>query len=253
MSVTQKFNLARVLAGALLTIAVLLSPGGAAGQEPTASPPSTAQKAQLYVYREGGMVGVAGHPVIFVNDLLLAQMHKSNYASEQLPPGPIIITTTFAFMGDLVMPVPIGSWSTMPGCAGMDWRRAASAPADQISLCADGLRKLFSECAPKVTYSGCALPGCVLVKTTHIPACRPSLDGSNDAPFLLHLGPQLESALANGLPERPSGNLHSQLRVEMEAGKTYFVKWSASTGGGKMTLVDSATGEKEIGKLHPVK
>ncbi|MGO9271192.1 MAG: DUF2846 domain-containing protein [Terriglobia bacterium] len=39
-----------------------------------------------------------------------------------------------------------------------------------------------------------------------------------------------------------------RLRIEVEAGKTYYVKWSI---GDKMKLEDSMTGEKEIMRLHP--
>jgi len=41
-----------------------------------------------------------------------------------------------------------------------------------------------------------------------------------------------------------------KLRIDVDAGKTYYVKWSV---GGKMKLVDSATGAKEMAGLHPAK
>lgn len=40
---------------------------------------------------------------------------------------------------------------------------------------------------------------------------------------------------------------HERLRMEVEEGKTYYVKWSI---GDKMKLVDPATGAKEISELH---
>jgi hypothetical protein len=41
-----------------------------------------------------------------------------------------------------------------------------------------------------------------------------------------------------------------RFRMEVEAGRTYYVKWSI---GGKMKLVDAATGAKEIRGLHLAK
>ena len=41
-----------------------------------------------------------------------------------------------------------------------------------------------------------------------------------------------------------------RFRMEVEAGKTYYVKWSI---GGKMKLVDAATGAKEMSGLHLAK
>jgi hypothetical protein len=204
------------------------------------------------------MLGVVGHPVIFINDYLLAQMHAANYTSVQIPQGPVVITATFAYDGQLSIPSPAvpataGSWAALPGCVGLDWRRLAAASPSDITLCQKGLAGLYSECAPTVSYSGCALPGCVLIKTTRVPACYSSLNGSADAPFLLSIAAQERDALANGLPHPHSGNLHLQLRIEAEAGKTYYVKWSVSTSGGKMELVDTANGEKEIRGLKLAK
>jgi Protein of unknown function (DUF2846) len=41
-----------------------------------------------------------------------------------------------------------------------------------------------------------------------------------------------------------------RFRMDVEAGKTYYVKWSV---GGKMKLVDSATGATEMSGLHLAK
>jgi len=45
-------------------------------------------------------------------------------------------------------------------------------------------------------------------------------------------------------------NAKERFRMEVEAGKTYYVKWSI---GGKMKLVDAATGAKEMSGLHLAK
>lgn len=44
-----------------------------------------------------------------------------------------------------------------------------------------------------------------------------------------------------------------RLRIEAEAGKTYYVEWSVSGSGGKMKFVDAATGAKKISNLHLAK
>lgn len=41
-----------------------------------------------------------------------------------------------------------------------------------------------------------------------------------------------------------------RFRMEVEAGKTYYVKWSI---GGKMKLMDAATGAKEMSACHPAR
>jgi hypothetical protein len=44
-----------------------------------------------------------------------------------------------------------------------------------------------------------------------------------------------------------------KLRIEAEAGKTYYVKWYVTNRGTKMMLVDAALGTKEMSGLHPAK
>ena len=45
-------------------------------------------------------------------------------------------------------------------------------------------------------------------------------------------------------------NARELLRIQVEAGRTYYVKWSI---GEKVKLVDEATGAKELNKLEPAK
>jgi hypothetical protein len=47
--------------------------------------------------------------------------------------------------------------------------------------------------------------------------------------------------------------LKERVRVEAEAGKTYYVKWSLTASGGKMELVDEAKGAKEVRGLRLAK
>ncbi len=94
----------------------------------SASAAAPTAQASIYVYRQGHMLGAIGHPIIFVNDYLLAEMHNSNYASLEVPQGTVIVSATFANQGDLLMPSPTGYWASLPGCTGLDARRFFAAP-----------------------------------------------------------------------------------------------------------------------------
>lgn len=45
----------------------------------------------------------------------------------------------------------------------------------------------------------------------------------------------------------------ARVRIDAQPGKTYYVKWSWAVSGGKMEVVDEATGAKDVRKLHPTK
>ena len=60
------------------------------GQPALSSQP--ASKALIYVYRPGSMVGAANHPMLFVNDDFLADLHNSEYASREVPSGTVIFS-----------------------------------------------------------------------------------------------------------------------------------------------------------------
>ena len=47
--------------------------------------------------------------------------------------------------------------------------------------------------------------------------------------------------------------LHESVRIEAEAGKTYYVRWSVSSSGGNLKLEDEATGAKQLKGLHLAK
>lgn len=245
------------------------APPAREGQSPHALNPDSAQaapsdrKALIYVLRKGSMVGALLHPIIFVNDYLLAEIHNSNYAELNVAAGVIVLTETSSNSGDtglfgnqvgpnarvpgnpqsgrgrvsklgfLQMPSPTGEWASLPGCLGLDWRRLAAAPSADRELCYKALVELNQECGSSVTKSGQG--GRIVTTTWSLPACNSKLGGSGDAVYLLDL------AL------NPGNRLHEALRIEVEAGKTYYVEWSA----GKMKMIDPAKGAKEIRGLHP--
>jgi hypothetical protein len=208
------------------------SSGGAAGQA-TASPTS-AGNGIVYVYRKGSIVGTAGRPLIFVNDEYRAELHNSNYASLEVPQGALSITATVSLLKYGRFPPPTGEWASGPGCASVDWRRLVVAPSGTIARCKDELTSLFMRC-------GVRWEGVFPIIWAVVPKCNYKLNGA-DAAFNYA-----------GLAMRPKELAHERLHIEVEAGKTYYVKWSGSSSGGKMQLQDAAAGAKEIRKLHPVR
>ena len=184
-------------------------------------------------------------------------MHLSEYVVLAVPQGPVVLTATLPYMGDVIPPTPSAPWASLPSCAGfarLDWRRWAEALPTDIPPCYSELTKLYAECRITVTY----LPG---LKTTHIPACNYKLNGIGDAFFLLHLAPFLLGAVDRA-PEgetspsvfHPNGPFQAQLRLDAETGKTYYVKYSFDASFSAHThlvLMDAARGAKEIRSLHP--
>ena len=69
-----------------LTIAITAISAGA--QQPAVP----ADKAHLYVYRVGSMVGAIGYDILFVNDEHLAALRNSNYAECDVSPGPVVFS-----------------------------------------------------------------------------------------------------------------------------------------------------------------
>jgi hypothetical protein len=59
----------------------------------------------------------------------------------------------------------------------------------------------------------------------------------------------LPGALITGALINSQKKKHEKLRMDVEAGKTYYVKWHL----GKMKLVDAATGAKEVSGLNLAK
>lgn len=172
----------------LLLLLVLVVAGRASAQEPAAG------KALVYVYRQHQLHGAGEHSIIFVNDYLLSELHLSEYAQLEVPQGSVVVTATLPYMRHIVPPTSAGYWASLPSCAGfagLDWRRWAEASPVDVAHCYSELTQLVRECRVYTTTGGCAQPGCILVRTTHIPACKYKLNGLGDAFYLLRVAPQL--------------------------------------------------------------
>ncbi|HYM05298.1 MAG TPA: hypothetical protein VEU11_01945 [Terriglobales bacterium] len=229
----------------LLCLAVLTVTGS---QKFKPSPPPSAGKALIYIYRPGRMLGAAIHFTVFINDYFLAEIHNSNYAAYEVPEGQVVVTTTVPITGKYLtafnglpsnnIPSTTGFWAALPGCADLDWGRLALAPPEKIELCDTNLTALYQECGATVTTTGCA--GCVMItRTMHVPKCNHRLDGSGNALYLLSL-----ATMAHKLP------------FTAEAGHSYYFRWSlkfSSKQPTRLELVDESTGAKEIRGLKLAK
>lgn len=180
--------------------------------------------------------------IIFVNNYLLAVFHHANYATIEVPQGKVVITGT-RLLGNVQVPSTTAYWATLPGCneLGQDWRRFLLASPANITLCYSGLTDLNTRCQ---IYTSSWESARYIHRTISIPNCNSNLNGLGDAPFLLSLAVLSSREV---LPLR--------FETDVEAGKTYFLKWSwsKSNPGGKMELMDVVKGAKEIKGLNLAK
>jgi hypothetical protein len=194
-----------------------------AAQEPGGG--AAAGTATIYFYRHGRFVGAITHFSAYVGDKFLAEIHNDDYASLEVPAGPVTVTSGTPITGQYHLPTK-GEWASMPGCAGLNWRRLAAAPALNIMKCRQNLANLKRDCE-----SG----GSPAWKE-----CNYKLNGSFYATELLQ-----------------SAMWARHVRVDAEPGKSYYVRWTLSLTEkpvpNKLELVDEATGAKEIKHDHEAK
>jgi cytohesin len=255
---TQKLTLTKVCLGLLVIASLLLASEAIGSEKFTPSPPPPAGKALVYVYRHRKISTT--HPLIFVNDYLLAEMHNSNYAAIYVPQGAMVVAATIPTEKYFTVPSPTGEWASLPGCRDLDWRRLAGGRPRDIQVCTHELWVLVRECASYTTESGCRGPGCLLITTRHVPACYNKLFGFSPDTFelldlALGLRPILKGAPLAPAPRNPYQQLDASefdtaLRMEVEAGKTYYIRYSLARAEGKFEVAGESTGAKEINGLH---
>jgi len=208
----------------------------------TTSPPPG--KAMVYVYRKGtSMLGLAGSPFIFVNDYLLPPMDNSEYVAIEVPEGEVSLTATTAFVRGqqhFATPSPTGYWTSLPGCAGLDWRRLAAVPLKDREVCRANLVQLFAECGVKVSQTG-------IIRTTTIPGCNYKLLDQPNAPVHSTSGIAFAFSILYAL----DSSQPRTFQIKAEAGRTYYAKWHVRIGD--LKLMDEATGAKEMEGFHPSK
>ena len=215
----------------------LVLPGDAAGSRKSKPAAAPEGKALVIVYRRGSTVRKIMFPSVFVNDYFLGDLYNSEYVSLAVQEGTVVVTSTVLLGGHVKIPSPTGYWASLPGCAGLDWGRLAFAPLADLELCDSNLTALYEECGTTGTIVGSPRFGGIIM--THVPACNHRLDGADGARNLLFLASEAH-----------------RIKIEVEAGKTYYVEWSISLKvktGNQLQLVDAAIGAKDIRKLKPAK
>jgi hypothetical protein len=203
--------------------------GGSAGAGQSAAQQPSAGMGRIDFYRRGRILGAITHFSVYVGDKFLAEIHNDTYASMEVPAGPVVITAASPITGKHRLPSG-GEWDSLPGCAGLKWRRLALEAATDIGQCRASLGALNDECGgSNSTTAG----GALRTLTIRVPACNYKLHGSYYANELLAMAP-----------------LTVRLPVEVEAGRTYYVRWSLALTNHplayKLELVDEATGTKEV-------
>ncbi len=199
------------------------------GQSASASPPPSADKGLIYFYRKGRMLGAITHFSAYIGDTFLAEIHNNEYASMQVPARQLTITAAQPITGKHHLPTP-GEWASLPGCGGLKWRRLALEPITDVQQCSASLQALETECGVSSTSTGGAG---IRTTTINVPGCNAKLAGASHAGELLTMA-----------------SFTARLPLQVEAGKTYYVRWSLSLTyhplAYKMELMDPAKGSKEI-------
>jgi hypothetical protein len=157
------------------------------------------------------------------------------------------------------------------GCGKIDWRHVEDAHKEDLGLCSSELLNtaasidhwLDPNAKARQIALGMLIPGpignVILANGINMKTGNSSwlqMCGPNPFPSPAS-SPQVAQELRSceGRVEAALRlvQLHVFLRIDVEAGKTYYVKWSVSSSGGKLALENEATGEKDIRGLHLAK
>jgi len=188
----------------------------------------------IYVYRKSRVLGALVRTVIFVNHERLGELHNSKFVRTEVPAGKVEVIATGGYTGHkhLDSPPTPGAWSSLPGCAALDWRGLFWAPLADVQLCSNSLMELSQRCEASVGGVG-------PMRTIHIPACNSQLIGT----------PAVQERLMLAMFELKTS-------IEAEAGHTYYVRYMIKLENripNVLELVDAANGAKEMKGMHLAK
>lgn len=201
-------------------------------------------KARVYVYRLGRRDGTPLRFKVFVDGNFLAELDNSNYTTFQVSPGGVAIAASGFGLGHRIEIDP-GPWTLLPACAGVTWSPAyLSRVLNQTQLaefanCQSALRSFSEELRPALRAGhtdGKVVQLCNL--RTSVGPLGPEYDG-------LALKFCYEKVLIAFDPLR--------VQINVIADQSYYVRWAIAPRGNTFTLVDAATGAKEIRGLKPAK
>jgi hypothetical protein len=157
------------------------------------------------------------------------------------------------------------------GCGKVDWRHVEDARKEDLLMCR---RELFNTAASIDHWLHPHAKAAAIALGMLIPGSTGNVILANGINMKTGNTSWLQMCSPNPFPQPSSSpeaardlencegrveaafklvQVHVFLRIEAEAGKTYYVKWSVSSSGGKLTLENEATGEKEARKLHVAK
>jgi len=197
--------------------------------------------------RKGGLYSAAERSLVFVNRDIVAVLRQSTYAQVRLRRGSAV------FAGTLVdIPSSSGRWASLPGCAGLDLLRLGGVRQSDMDGCEASLSATLTAMKNArwgaLTHSLVEL--CRLNYYAYVPA-RPGIPGHTEG-YSLDEFNGCVGEMSNALGMLNQTLLGAGTSVDLEAGKTYYVKWSQPTPNNvEISLVGEATGAKEMRGLQP--
>jgi hypothetical protein len=223
-------------------------------------------------------VGAIGKPLIFVNDSFSVELHNSNYRQIDMPQGGADITAT--------VPLAIGTptftkYVIDPAdarCGELNWRHLTTEPQQHLDSCnavltqvrpalkeiksdEDALREIqhpdprLSVCGNHDNIRDSIQWGPVhAAQASYEPVMANEgkvLDMLRLWLFNCEVTETISSDYVLQATRFPQYFHHDVLHLSLEAGKSYYIRWSVTSSGGALRLVDEATGQKDIRKLEP--
>jgi len=225
----------------------------------------SAVNATVYVYRPGQGFGAGWHASIYVNSNHFAELHLRNYTEVQVPQGKVYVAGITPNNPFFPLPFPLGRLASLSGCAALDMQLefVSGAPAasrlPETVKCEEASRGAMAMIEASLASSGPSEEAIQLCGLQVIQGGFSSGGGSyttwstgyrrSDLQYCqLRIGKVL--SVLTGTYPAPAP---FRLAFNAEAGQTYYVKYSYTIPGGKLELVNSATGAKNVHKLHLAK
>lgn len=215
-----------MLVGLFVVASVLLTSGATEAQEFATSPSPPAGKALVYVYR-GRLLGLG--PFFFIDGDFLADFFGPGYTSREVPQGTVVFATLPWSPSSSLSPYFLRN-SGCEGPHGQIWRHLDVVPDVDVERCRGELLKALSTVNQNQSRYYPEICG-----DFSLPTRTRALVCAGDLTLALR-----------ALMQKPK----ELLRIDVETGTTYYVKWSPTRTGGRMTLMDAATGAKEISGLQ---
>ncbi len=213
-------------------VAELLGPAKALPTSPGLPEP----QGLVYVYRRQHLPPPALYISIFVNRVALGNLNNNSYVQLAVPTGKAAVIATHADDRDSLK----AAARAFPECADLLSER-----------CLAALEKARDATVAPRVGGGITEPELVF-RICHIRTYGKSMDGRT----LYDLGDLQTCNIfwGHAFATLVRSTLAKPLEIEIEAGKSYYVKWSVhSFTGVKMEVVDAATGAKEVKDIPPAK